>query len=193
MRGIIVFWMICLIMLLLNAPAFASDVVPIERYHFEKDPDMPEPLYVGQVLECGDYSIRLLQQPVIGKYTNKLIADNELEYLMVRVAIVNKSNKIRGWLNPNSFKVLEIYKGHMFSTYDLDVSASAVTAEGFGQPAYFEEIGAGDTLYTTLVFSVYPEVDGWVMRFAPRAYYEDAPAETVTFQLPKAVWYSEGN
>lgn len=192
-NGVLFFLTVSLIMLFLTDPVPASDVTPVGRYHYEADPEMPKPLYVGKVIECGDYSIRLLQQPVIGKYSNKLIADNELEYLMVRVAIVNNSDKVRGWLNSDSFKILETYKGHMYSTYDLDVPVSAVTAAGSGQPAYFEEIAPGDTMYTTLVFSVYPDVDGWVLRFAPRAYYEDAPAETVSFQLPKALWYSGGD
>lgn len=184
---------VCTVIQLLFVPAYASDVTPVEWYRFEADPEMPKPLYIGRVLECGDYSLRLLQQPVIGKYSNMLIADNELEYLIVRVAITNNSERTRGWLDAESFKILETYKGLIYSTYDLDIPVSAKSSEKFGQQAYFEEIAPGETMYTTLVFSVYPDVDGWILRFSPRAYYEDAPSESVSFQLPKVLWYSEEN
>ena len=185
--------MVCAIILLPAVPAYASDVTPIGRYHFKSDPDLPKTLYVGKTLDCGDYSIQLLQQPVIGKYTYKFIADNELEYLMVRAAITNNSDEPRGWLDAESFKIQETYKGLIYSTYDLDIPVSAKTSEKFGLHPYFEKIDPGETLYTTLVFSVYPDVDGWILRFAPRVFYEDAPSETVSFRLPKVLHYSEGN
>lgn len=192
-QGILFFFMVCIVIQLLIVPAYASDVTPVEWYHYEIDPEMPKTLYVGKVLECGDYSIRLLQQPVIGKYSNMFIADNELEYLIVRIAITNISEKTRGWLDAESFKILETYKGLIYSTYALDIPVSAKSSEKFGQQAYFDKIDPGETMNTTLVFSVYPDVDGWILRFSPRAYYEDAPSESVSFQLPKVLWYSEEN
>ena len=172
--------------------AYALDVTPIYQYQFEADPDMPEMLPVGKNIACGNYSLRLLQQPVIGKYTNKLISDNDLEYLMVRVEITNTSSEALGWLTPESFKVIDTYKGRMYSAYNLDVTASAATVQGYGQKLFIEKIGPGDTMLTTLVFSVYPDVDGWVMRFSPQHYYEDPTQNMISFLLPEAVRYSEG-
>ncbi len=192
-KGILFLLIVCPVVLLLFVPMYASEVTPIGRYHFEPDPDLPKTLYVGRTLECGDYSIMLLQQPVIGKYSLKLIADNDLEYLMVRVAITNNSEETRGWLNADSFKIMELYKGLIYSTYDLDIPVSAKSSEKFGQKAYFDKIDPGDTIYTTLVFSVYPDVDGWILRFSPRVFYEESPAETISFRLPKVLHYSEGN
>ena len=190
-KGIYYFLIICPVMLLLIVPAYASELTPIGRYHFEPDPDLPRTLYVGRTLDCGGYSILLLQQPVIGKYSLKLIADNDLEYLTVRVAITNNSEKARGWLDAESFKILETYKGLIYSTYDLDIPVSAKASEKHGQQAYFDKIDPGETMYTTLVFSVYPDVDGWILRFSPRAFYEESPAETISFQLPKVLRRSD--
>ncbi len=191
-KTLIFLFAVCLLGMMLFFPSYASDVTPIYEYHFVPDPDMPEVLPVGKTVACGKYSLRLLQQPVIGKYTNKLISDNDLEYLMVRVEITNISDSALGWMNPESFKVIDTYKGRMYSTYNLDITASAATVQGYGQKLFLEKIEPGDTLLTTLVFSVYPDVDGWVMRFAPRLFYEDAPQDMISFQLPGAKHYSEG-
>lgn len=172
--------------------SYALDVTPIYQYQFEADPDMPEMLPVGKNIVCGSYSLRLLQQPVIGKYTNKLISDDNLEYLMVRVEITNTGSEVLGWLTPESFKVIDTYKGRMYSAYNLDITASAATVQGYGQKLFIEKIGPGDTMLTTLVFSVYPDVDGWVMRFSPQHYYEDPTQNMISFLLPEAVRYSEG-
>ncbi len=80
----------------------------------------------------------------------------------------------------------------MYSAYNLDVTASAATVQGYGQKLFIEKIGPGDTMLTTLVFSVYPDVDGWVMRFSPQHYYEDPTQNMISFLLPEAVRYSEG-
>lgn len=184
MRRLLIWFTVLAVLLVLYFSVCASEITPIGHYSFESDPDMPQTLIVGKTLDCGNYSIRLLQQPVLSKYSYHLIADNDLEYLIIRMAITNKSDRPLAWLNAESFNVIETYKGTLYSTYKLDIPASAAAAEGVHQPLFFEKVDPGDTMYTSLVFSVYPDVDGWVFRFAPRAYYEEYPAEVISFLLP---------
>lgn len=191
-KTVIILFTACLLLLMFSYPSVASEVTPISEYQFVPDPDFPEVLPVGETVVCGNYALRIVQQPVLGKYTNKLISDNDLEYLMVRIEISNVSSEVLGWVSPESFAVIDTYKGRMYSTYHLDITASAATVQAAGQRLFLEEIAPGKTMLTTLVFSVYPDVDGWVMRFAPRYYYEDNPLDVITFQLPAVKRYTEG-
>lgn len=191
-KSLIILLTVCLLILMFIDPSFASEVTPISEYQFVPDPDLPKVLPVGETVACGNYSLRIVQQPVLGKYTNKLISDNDLEYLMVRVEITNVSSEVLGWVSPESFDVIDTYKGRMYSTYHLDITASAATVQAAGQQLFLEKIDPGKSMLTTLVFSVYPDVEGWVMRFAPRYYYEDNPLDVITFQLPAVKRYSEG-
>lgn len=160
----------------------ASDVT-ISYYYRPNREELPNRLYVGWVADCGDYSIKLLQQPVITKSNNYLVADNETKYLVLRVAITNKTNESLGWLAPDSFVIQDTYLGRYYGTYAMDIAESAKVAEGFHQQMFYAEIKPKDTLYTSVVFSVYPDVDSWVMTFAPH-YFGSEPAQSVRFRLP---------
>lgn len=181
--------LIFLMLAVLIAPqaAFAGDVTPGYLYRSQTDPDIPPVLYVGYTKDCGNFSIRVLQQPVLNKSTNYMVADNETRYMTVRVAITNKSSEPAGWLAPDSFTLQDTYLGRIYATYKLDLTISAKTAEGFKEDVFFSEIKPGGVLFTTLVFEVYPEAQSYILTFAPRSFSDEAPAETVRFTLPRAI------
>ncbi len=167
------------------APVCASDVT-ISYYYRPNREDIPNRLYVGWVAEAGDYSIKLLQEPVLTKSNNYLVADRETMYLVLRVAITNNSDAYGGWLAPDSFFIQDTYLGRYYGTYALDIAESGKVAGGFHQQAFYTDIPPKGTLYTSLVFSVYPDVDSWVMTFAPH-YFGSEPEKTVRFCLPDSM------
>lgn len=178
---------VCFFLLAAALPCPASDVTISYYYRQEPNPDIPNRLYVGWVADCGDFSIKLLQQPVITKSNNYLVADAETEYLVLRVAITNKTNESLGWLAPDSFSLQDTYLSRIYGTYALDIAESAKVASGFHQQVFYSEIHPKDTLYTSLVFSVYPDVSSWIFTFAPHAFGQE-PAETVRFRIPYPIF-----
>lgn len=171
---------------ILTASAAVASEVTISYYYRPERDEIPSRLYVGWVADCGDYSIKLLQQPVLTKSNNRMVADNETLYLVLRVAITNKTDEYRGWLAPDSFLIQDTYMGRYYGTYAINLAESAKVAGGFHQQVFYSVIAPKDTLYTSLVFSVYPDVDSWVMTFAPHSFGSE-PEESVRFRIPSAV------
>lgn len=171
-------------------PAQAGEVTPIYLYRNEPDPEITPILYVGWIKECGKYSIKLLQDPVVTKSNQYMVSDEDTKYLVIRVAITNNSTEPGGWLTPDSFSLQDTYLGRIYGKYKLDITDSAKVAKGFKQQVFHAEIKPGETLYTSLVFSVYPDVQNWILTFAPRNFGND-PEEIVTFRLPPAVFQEE--
>lgn len=185
--NILILTVLFLLITALFSAVFADDgITPGYLYRPEKDPAIPQKLYVGWIKECGRFSIRILQQPILTKSTNYMVADADTMYLTVRVAITNKSSESAGWLAADSFILQDTYYGRIYGTYKLDVPISAKSAQGFKTPVFFSEIKPGDTLNTVLVFEVYPDVESYIMTFSPRAMTEASPEDTVSFVLPYA-------
>ena len=178
---------ICLMSLSVVFPAGALDVPYDSWYRPTPDPDMPKVLYVGYAAECGDFSIKLLQQPVLTKSNNHLVADGDMQYLVIRVAITNKTDESLGWFAPDSFMVQDTYKGRIYGTYSISLPESCKVASGFHQQVFYSEIKPKDTLYTSVVFSVYPDVSSFILVFTPHAFGEE-PTDTVRFQIPTPVF-----
>ncbi len=168
----------------------ASDVTPGYLYRNTPDPDFPKTLYVGWVQKCGRYSIKLLQDPVVTKSNQYMVSDEDTKYLVLRVAITNNSDEPGGWFTPDSFVLQDTYRNRAYGTYMLDIAGSAKVVAGFKQQVFHAEIKPKQTLYTSLVFSVYPDVKSWLLTFAPRNYGEE-PEEIVRFQLPMAVFQED--
>ena len=186
--SIIFMLIICLFSSVMQAAA--SDVTLIYYYRNEPDPEIPPVLYVGWVKQCGPYSIKLLQDPVVTKSNQYMVSDEDTKYLVIRVAIKNNGAETGGWLTPDSFSLQDTYMGRIYGKYKLDITDSAKVAAGFKQSVFHAEIKPGETLYTSLVFSVYPDVQNWILTFAPRNYGNE-PEETVSFRLPPAVFQEE--
>ena len=168
----------------------AGDVTPGYLYRNTPDPDFPKTLYVGWVQKCGRYSIKLLQDPVVTKSNQYMVSDADTKYLVLRVAITNDSDEPGGWLTPDSFILQDTWRNRAYGTYMLDIADSAKVAKGFKQPVFHAEIKPRQTLYTVLVFSVYPDVQSWLLTFAPRNYGME-PEEVVRFRLPPAVFQED--
>ena len=179
---------LCFLAVFLSAAG--SEVTPSYLYRNETDPDFPKTLPVGWEKQCGSYVIKLLQDPVVTKSNQYMVADADTKYLVIRVAITNTGNEAGGWFAPDSFIIQDTYRGRIYGTYSLDLPLSAKVARGFYQPLFHAAIDPGDTLYTSLVFMVYPDVKSWLLTFAPHQYGEE-PEETVRFQLPPAVFQEE--
>ena len=171
---------------ILTASAAVASDVTISYYYRPNREELPDRLYVGWAADAGDYSIKLLQQPVLTKSNNYMVADKETLYLVLRVAITNKTDEYRGWLAPDSFWIQDTYMGRYYGTYAINLAESAKVAGGFHQQPFYTDIRPKDTLYTSLVFSVYPDVDSLVMTFAPH-HFGSEPTETVRFRIPSPV------
>ena len=166
--------------------ASGFDVVPSELYSFPEEGDYPPVLNVGEAIECGNYSFRILYQPVFSKSFQAMIASKDLKYLMMRVGITNNSEETVGWISPDSFQIREIFRNQIFGTYKLDYLMSAKAASGFSWKAFYSPIAPGETLQTLLVFSVFQELDDWIVSFSPHMLGEN-PGETVQFRMPKVI------
>ena len=179
-----------LLVLLCSLSVNASDLTLSYYYRNDSDPDFPQTLYVGWVAKAGRYQIKLLQDPVVTKSSQYMVADEDTKYLILRVAITNISDEPGGWLAPDSFSLQDTYRGRIYGTYYLDMPVSGKVAWGLKQPAFYSEIKPKETLYTAIAFMVYPDVKSWLLTFAPHCYGEE-PEETVRFQLPLAVFEEE--
>ena len=184
---LLILLLLCAFLLLGISSVHAGDLTPGYLYRNTPDPDFPKTLYVGWVQKCGRYTIRLLQDPVVTKSNQYMVSDADTKYLVLRVAIVNNSDEPGGWLTPDSFVLQDTYRGRAYGTYILDIADSAKVAWGFKQEVFHAAIKPRDTLYTTLVFSVYPDVKSWLLTFAPHSFGEE-PEAVVRFQLPLAVF-----
>ena len=162
------------------------DVVPSDLYAFPEEIDLPPVLNVGEVIDCGSYSFRILNQPVFSKSFQAMIASKDLKYLTMRVAITNNSDETVGWIAPASFQLQELFRNQIFGTYKLDYLMSAKAAAGFSWKAFYSPIAPGETLQTLLVFSVFQEVNDWIFSFSPHMMGEN-PGETIQFRVPKVI------
>ena len=182
------FWSASIILLLyqgiitVQGSANRSNISPIEVI-----PNFPEILNVGTTLDCGDYKIQILGQPVVTKSSNSIIADLDLKYLIVRIGITNTSDQTKKWLTPNTFTAQETYLNHAYGIYRLDYIMSAKASSGFNLPAFFSSIESGKMLSTILVFEVFPEAENWIITFSPSTFTGETSFENVKFLLPKAL------
>ena len=168
------------------APVSGFDVLTRDQYGFPAEGDFPAVLNIGEVIECGDYSLQILNQPVLSKSFQAMIASKDLKYLSIRVGIKNNSSQTVGWIAPDSFTLQEIFRNQIFGTYKLDYLMSAKAAAGFSWKPFYSPIGPGETLQTLLVFSVFQEVDNWIFHFSPHIMGESAKG-TVQFRLPAVI------
>lgn len=179
---------VALSLLLCLSAAADTGITPVREY-ITKDTDaLPDILNVGVPLQCGDLQIMLMGQPVLTKSNVGMVAELDMNYLTVRLAFTNNSEKTVGWLMPDSFLVQETWNHRIYGAYHLDPITSAKVAAGFKLPVFLTPIEPGKTLQTPLVFSVYPGAQSWILSFSPRTIGEEAPsAETVRFQLPAVI------
>ena len=166
---------------LLSASGF--DVIPSESYDFPVDGNFPPVLNVGEAIECGDYTFRIMYPPVLAKSFQAMIASKDLKYLTMRVGITNNSEETIGWIAPDSFQVQEIIRNQLFGTYKLDYLMSAKAAAGYSWKAFYSAIAPGETLQTLIVFSVFQEANDWIFYLSPHMFGESSK-ETVKFRLP---------
>ncbi len=174
-------------LLLVPIRVFADNEFLSKDYLMNYENNFPEILNVGTKLECGNYEIQLMAQPVVTKSSNTLIADLDLKYLVVRIGITNKSEETIGWLTKESFQVQETYMNHAYGTYGLDMVMSAKASVGYSQPVFYSPVEPGKMMQTTLVFEVFPEAQGWIFTFNPNTLGSEKNNDMVQFQLPKAL------
>ena len=176
-----------LLILLIYFPVVAGDAVPSKDYQASDTSNFPEILNVGTVLECGDFKIQVMGQPVVTKSSNQIIADEDRKFLIIRLGITNSGEETAGWLVPDSFHVRETYMGHAYGTYYLDTIMSAKASVGYSQPIFYSAIEPGKMMQTTLVFEVFPEAQGWIFEFTPQTFADASKTNSVSFLLPKAL------
>lgn len=176
-----------LLLLLSVLPAAGYQVIFTEEYAFPDGSDLPGVLDLYKTVDCGSYSISLTHWPLVTKSMNSIVGDYDFQYLTVRVAITNNSEETVGWLAPQSFGIKEVYRNRIYGTYTFDPLMSAKGAKGFSLNAFYSPIAPGATLYTMLIFDVFPEADSWIFTFSPHVLGEE-PGETLEFTLPAAVF-----
>lgn len=181
------FFMISLGLLLVSRNVFGQNIMLSSEYAKSIVPDFPEVLNVGVKLECKDYQIQIMGQPVVSKSNNALIADLDMSYLIVRVGITNTGDRPIQWITPASFTVQETYLSHAYGIYPLDAIMSAKAASGFNLPAFFTMILPEKTLSTVLAFEVFPDAENWIITFSPSTFSNEIVSDCVNFMLPKAL------
>ncbi len=170
-------------------PAFAEDLVLSSDYvpSYAEPETFPDVLKIGASMECGTLSFKLTAQPVITKSGHGILSDQDTKYLVIRLNITNSGDETVGWLTPDSFYVQETYLDQIYGTYRLNVIMSAKMASGYHVPAFYSSIAPGKMIQTVLVFSVFPEVDSWILNIAPKVLGETEAEDVIRFQLPKAL------
>lgn len=182
-------FIIAALSLLLCLSAFAeTGITPSRQYQQEDQDELPEVLNVGYPLQCGDFSLMIMGQPVVTKSSVGMVAELDMNFLIIRIGFTNLSDRTIGWMMPDSFSLTETYNSRRYGTYRMEPIISAKVAAGFKLPAFFTPIEPGKTLQTPLVFSVYPGAQSWVLTFTPRTIGEEtSDAEPVSFRLPAAI------
>lgn len=176
-----------LILLFLNTAAQGNGAVAVSKYAPENLPELPEVLNVGYKIDAGELTFRLLNAPILSKSSNLMVADKDTKYLLIHVEITNNSGKKVGWLAPESFVIRDTYLGRIYGTYKLDIVVSAKASMGSAQQVFYSGIEPGKSIYTTLAFMVYPDVESWIFTFAPQTWYGGSLGEAVDFQLPAPI------
>ena len=170
-----------------SLPAAAYEVVFTQDYEFPDGSALPPVLDLYKTLDCGDYSISITHWPLVTKSMNSIVADYDLRFLTVRVGITNKGDETVGWLAPDSFTIREVYRNRIYGTYQFDPLMSAKGAKGYSMNAFYSPIRPGETLYTMLVFDVFPEAESWILTFRPHMLGEFAK-DSIEFRLPAAIF-----
>lgn len=165
---------------------WADGAVPVSEYSPQNVPALPDVLPAGIPVSTGGLTLKLLGNPSLSRSTRRMLAEVDTNYLMLRVMITNDSEEKLGWLAPASFVLQDTYLGRVYGSYKLDLPASAKAADDGIQNVFFSGIEPGQSIYTTLAFDVYPDVESWVFTFAPQTYYGGSLGEPVQFQLPFA-------
>lgn len=165
---------------------WADGAVPVSEYSPQNVPALPDVLPAGISVSTGGLTLKLLGNPSLSRSTRRMLAEVDTNYLMLRVMISNDSEEKLGWLAPASFVLQDTYFGRVYGSYKLDLPASAKAADDGIQNVFFSGIEPGQSIYTTLAFDVYPDVESWVFTFAPQTYYGGSLGEPVQFQLPFA-------
>ncbi len=147
----------------------------------------PETLNINTPINCGNYQIRVLGQPLVTVSTSGIHAYDDKSYLIIRVGIKNLSEEPIVWLDPKSFHVQEYYLDIFGATYDLNYYMSAKAAQAYSIPAFYSVINPQQELLSMLVFEVYGEVDGWILSFSPFTREMNEASESISFVLPKFI------
>ena len=177
---------ICILLCLSNSAVQAKGAVPRSQYAPEGLPELPEEFPVNIPVETGSLSIQLTGSPVLTKTTNHIVSEGDTKFLVIKVAITNTSSQTLGWLSPKSFVVQDTYLGRIYGTWRMNIPAS-LKAAGVSLPPFFAEIKSGETINTTIVFSVYPEAESWIFTFSPQTYYGGSFGDPVRYSLPRPI------
>ena len=175
---------------LLSIPVNAADSIPVTLLPPEQENEIPGILWTGMQARCGNFSIKLLQDPVLVKSTNYMISPSDTKYLIIRLAVTNIGSETEGWLSSESFIVQDTYRGRIYGTYKLNITISAKVSVRSMEEAFFAVIEPGKTVQMDLAFSVYPDVESWVFTFAPQ-HFGGEPEEIIRFRLPRALTTEE--
>lgn len=175
-----------LFLLLPLMTAYGFDIIPSKDYPFPDDSELPPILYVGVPMECGEYKIQLMAQPIVSKSMHAIVADDDMKYMILRVGITNNGEETVGWLTPDSFELQEYYRNRIYGKTRLNSLMSARISAGYSLKTFYNAIEPGQMLLTPLVFDVFPEADGWILTFSPHVFGEEANG-SVQFRLPKAL------
>ena len=177
---------VCFYMLFNSAAVFADGAVSLKDYSRGDNPELPDVLYSGFPIENENFRLRLWGAPVLSRSSSQMLADLDMKYLLIKLEITNKGENSVGWMRHESFTLQDTYLGRIYGTFKLDVAASAKASSDAAWDMFFSEIAPGQTIRTTLVFEVYPDVESYIFTFSPQTFYGGSLGESIQFQLPPA-------
>lgn len=184
-----IFSILLFILLFSFSISFADGIITEKEYRDAMTMDsFPNIIKVNEWIDCGEYQIRIMGQPLVTASTSKLHAYDDKSFLIVRVGIKNNTEKPVVWLDPESFFVQEYYLDIQGATYGLNSIMSAKASQAYSLPSFFGSLQPEKEFLTVLVFEVYGAVDGWIFNFNPFTRDENSGKDTVSFLLPAALY-----
>lgn len=179
---------ICFIFLslfLLRPVSVRAEISSEKDYRPDPNVELPVLMNVGTSLDCGVLRLRLLANPILTKSSSGVTAEEDLEYLILRLGITNTSDEVVMPLSPESFFATELYHQVRYGEYELDYALSAKTAGSMENAPFFTPIFPGQELQTVIAFSTYPLPGTWLIRFVPIVKGSGPLGDEIEFMLPK--------
>ncbi len=172
------FFIFCLTLILFTFQAVSAE-------------DTPQALTVNQPVTCGDLTITLAAAPVMGVSQSKILADDDLSFLVLKLKVENKGTETWSGFDPDSFSVQDVFgipdklPDSIYNTYPMDFILSGKSSSDFGIQTYKDPILPGATSNMMAAFEVYPDMETWNLIIAPCTRDNPEPICNMSFRLPK--------
>lgn len=153
---------------------------------FAQEPEAPAGIALNEPIQCGDqFTFTLLKKPLVQASQSSIIADDDMNYMMVQARIVNQTGKVIEGLETDSFVLDDFFRGEHYYTYTLDAVMSGKVSVDWGFSPFFQPMTIDESRDLFIVFEMFRGADAWELSFKPRPYGSEQAVCEVTLQLPE--------